>query len=90
MGASGRALWRAVLADLPADLELTATELAILEAGCRQLDLNVRLEELLDRDGLIVVGSQDQPRLTAVTTELRQGRLALERLLSSLRLRGDE
>jgi hypothetical protein len=37
-----------------------------------------------------VAGSQGQPRLNAMVTELRQGRIAFERLLGSLALPGDE
>jgi hypothetical protein len=37
-------------------------------------------------DGFVVKGSQGQPRLSAAVTEVRQGRLALARLLAELRL----
>jgi hypothetical protein len=91
--AAGKALWRSVLADLteassPGDepWELDARELLILEAAARQADTNRALEDVLREHGMVVVGSTGQPRLNAAATEVRQGRIALEKLLSSLAL----
>ena len=86
----GKAVWRRVLADLGDGWELDARELLILESACRQADGNAQLEAAIDADGVTVRGSMGQPRLNAMVTELRQGRLALERLLASLALPGDE
>lgn len=92
-GQAGRAVWRSVLADLEqatagADeaWELDARELVVLEAAARQADLNRQLEELLAEQGLTVVGSMGQARLNPAATELRQGRIALEKLLAALAL----
>lgn len=87
---AGRLVWRRILADLSEEWELDARELLILEAAARQADLNRSLEEALDADGVIVAGSAGQSRLNAACTELRQGRVALERLLSSLALPNED
>lgn len=82
LGRAGRALWRR----LTGRYEFTVGELLIVEQAARQADLVADLEAALERDGLVVLGSQGQPRLNAVATELRQSRLALGRLLGDLRL----
>jgi phage terminase small subunit len=82
--ASGRALWRTVIADVPADWELDARDLAVLEAACRQADDVAALEAAVARDGVTVVGAAGQARLNAAVTELRQARLALARLLGQV------
>lgn len=89
LAAAGRAVWRKIMADLGDDWELDGRELLVLEAACRQADLNAELEEALAREGVSVPGSQGQQRLNATVTELRQGRIALERLLGSLALPSD-
>lgn len=80
LGAAGRALWRRVTADL----DFEGESRAVLELACRQADDVAALEELLATQGLVVNGSQGQPRLTPVVTELRQSRLALAKLLGDL------
>ena len=79
---AGRRLWQSVVADY----ELDARELATLAAACKQADQNAQLEALLEAQGLVTEGSNGQPRLSAVVTEVRQGRLALGRLLDGLTL----
>ena len=81
-GPAGRALWRSVLAEYDLDVR----ELAILRAAAKQADDVRGLEEALTRDGLTVVGSQGQPRMNPMITELRQSRLALAKLLESIAL----
>jgi len=49
-----------------------------------------RLEALLAAGGLVIAGSAGQPRLAQAVTEVRQGRLALVRLLDTLRLPEDD
>lgn len=90
LGAAGRTVWQRILADLGEDWELDARELLILESACRQADLNRRLEDAIAKDGVRVMGSQGQPRMNQMATELRQGRVAFEKLLASLALPGDE
>lgn len=86
LGASGRALWRTVIADVPGDWELEARDLAVLEAACRQADDVADLEAAVGRDGVIVEGAAGQRRLNGAVTELRQARLALGRLLGQVDL----
>lgn len=86
---AGRAVWNSILEDL-VEFELDARELLVLEAAARQADTNRALESALKDDGMIVEGSQGQRRLNAAVTELRQGRVALERLLASLALPNEE
>jgi uncharacterized protein with von Willebrand factor type A (vWA) domain len=88
---AGRALWRAMHEDLGDDLEFDARERVVLRDACRQADVNAALARAIRRDGVVVEGSQGQPRLNAAVTELRQGRLAVARLLGDLDLSaGDE
>ena len=51
------------------------------ETACAQADQNASLENALKEDGLTVRGAAGQSRLNAAATELRQGRLALAKLL---------
>lgn len=81
LGPAGKKLWKA----LTADFAFQAGELVVLEAAARQADDIATLETGL-RDGFTVAGSKGQPRLSAAVTEVRQGRLALARLLAELRL----
>lgn len=84
--AAGRALWGAIVGDLPPNWELDERELAVLALACRQADDIARLEAVLERDGVVVPGSTGQPRLSAVLGELRQSRLACSKLLGDLNL----
>ena len=86
LNAAGRRLWDAILNDLAEGLELDARELVILAAACRQADTNSALERSIRRHGVTVGGSKGQQRLNAAVTELRQGRLALARLLGDVDL----
>jgi hypothetical protein len=71
-------------------LELDARELAILRRAAKQADDNAALERAIKRDGLMIEGAAGQPRLNAAQTELRQGRLALARMLGQLALPAEE
>ncbi len=82
LGVAGAALWRRITAAY----ELDPGERALLEAACRQADDIRRLEKLIERDGLTITGSRGQPRLNAAVTEVRQGRIALQKLLAALAL----
>lgn len=84
LGAEGRRLWSSVL-DV---FDLSAAELVLLAAAARQADDVATLEAGL-RDGFVVKGSKGQPRLSGAVTEVRQGRLALARLIAELRLPSD-
>jgi hypothetical protein len=82
LGTAGKALWRRLVDAY----EFGPGELAILAVAARQADDVAALEALIADEGLIVTGSQGQPRLSAAITEVRQGRLALGRLLGQLSL----
>ena len=81
---TGRTLWESILSDAPDDLALDARERSILATACAQADLNAALETQLNDDGLTVRGASGQWRLNAAATELRQGRLALAKLLEQV------
>lgn len=82
LGTAGRRLW----ASITGGWTLDERESALLAEACRTADLIDQLEELLHADGLIVAGSNGQPRLSQVVAEVRQQRLTLGRLLDSLSL----
>ncbi len=86
LAAAGRALWKRIIADF----ELDVYDLILLECAARQADDVASLEALLAEQGLVVEGSQGQPRLSAVVTELRQSRLAFSRLLAEVGLPNDD
>ncbi len=86
LGRAGRALWRSIV-DVYA---LDAREVATLTAACRQADDVAALEAALAGSDLIVPGSKGQPTLNDIVAELRQGRLALARLLAALDLPDEE
>lgn len=81
--ASGRALWRAVVADY----DLDEHEVTILKEACRTADLCDRLEALL-ADELMTETSQG-PRVHPAAAELRQQRVTLARLIVALRIPAD-
>jgi len=89
LSAAGRRLWAAILADLPSELELEARELVVLEAAARQADVIASLERAVRRDGLMIRGASKQRRLNAAVAEIRQGRIAVARLLGELDLAGE-
>jgi hypothetical protein len=72
------------------DWELDARELAVLDCAARQADVNDALERAIRRDGYMIEGASGQRRLNAAVTELRQGRLALARLLGQLALPAED
>jgi hypothetical protein len=83
----GAALWRDVLADLDTQgLELRPDRQRILYAACRTLDEITRLEIALDAASVTVPGSKGQVRGHPLIRELRDHRLAYQRLLDALEL----
>lgn len=81
LGPDGRALWSAVTGSY----DLEPHHGIALGSACRCADMLTRLEFLL-AGSLEVVGSTGQLRLNPAVGELRQGRLALSRLLLDLSL----
>ena len=90
LSATGRRLWAAILADLPSEMELEARELVVLEAAARQSDVIASLERAVRRDGVMVKGASGQRRLNGAVSEVRQGRIALARLLGDLDLPAEQ
>ncbi len=87
LDATGRRLWRQVQRAIEPDAELDERDLAVLELAARQADDVARLERMLKRARRpTVAGSTGQVRLHPAIAELRQARLALARLLTSLNL----
>ena len=62
----------------------------MLEAAARQADDIAALEEAISRDGVTVAGSAGQPRLNGAVSEVRQGRLALSKILGAIAWPTDE
>jgi hypothetical protein len=87
LGKAGRGLWRDLTRRYEFDHE---GELTILAAACRQLDSVAALEAAITADGLTVTGSTGQVRVHPAVAEARQGRLALSRLLSDLRIPSED
>jgi hypothetical protein len=86
LGAAGRALWRDIQRAVPEDAELDERESMLLRLACRQLDDVAALEESIEEHGRVVPGSRGQLRLAQAVGEVRQGRLAVLRLLAELKL----
>lgn len=79
---AGRVLWDRLVGIYDFDEH----ELALLEVVAHQADDVGRLEALIAKQGVVVAGSNGQPRLSAAVAEVRQGRLALGKLLGLLAL----
>lgn len=86
LSTAGTSLWRR----LSTAFDFAEHELALLEVTCHQADDVAALEAAIKRDGMIVAGSTGQQRLNGAVTEVRQGRLALGKLLAQLALPVDE
>ena len=86
LGPAGRKLWN----DLAGAFTLEDHELPMLEAAARQADDIAALEKAIARDGVTVEGSAGQPRLNGAVSEVRQGRLALAKILGAVAWPTDE
>lgn len=82
LGHSGQHLWDSVTRRY----ELSKHEEVLLGSACRLADTIADLEAALTSEGLIVQGSQGQPRVHPAVSELRQNRLVLARLVADLGL----
>lgn len=81
----GRRLWRSVLADF----ELGEHEEAVLLEACRTVDALQALEDLVAAEGVTNVSPQGV-RAHPALVEARQQRLALAKLIASLRIPLDD
>jgi hypothetical protein len=86
IGQAGQDLIAKITAGLPDGVELDEREEAILEQAARQADRQATLEDLVAAEGVMTAGSKGQDRLHPALAELRQGALALARLLGQLAL----
>lgn len=82
LAVDGRRFWHTVTADL----ELSTSELVLLECVCQTLDIIARLEPAVDEAPLTVTGSQGQEVIHPLVPELRAQRAALVALLKHLAL----
>lgn len=78
---NGRKLWQATVAEF----ELSEHETNLLLQACRQVDILDLLQAHVDVDGPVIDGPTG-PRIHSALIELRQGRIALARLLAALGL----
>jgi len=85
LGASGRALWRAVLRGY----ELSEAEAQQLRQACATFDLIDQLEARLSAEDLMGQTSQG-PRVHPIVAELRQQRITAARLLAALNVPTDD
>lgn len=82
LGTAGLALWQKVTGQWT----LRPDELRVLEDACREATLVDRIETELSDDDLIVRGSQGQPVINPLVSEVRQHRATLSALLRQLKL----
>jgi hypothetical protein len=82
LGRAGQQLWRAIVKEW----ELDAREAAVLKRAAQQADANAALEKAIAKDGYMITGASGQRRLNSAVTELRNGRLAVARLLGEINL----
>ncbi len=78
----GRALWRA----LHADLEFDAHESEIVLEACRTADTIDQLQAAVDEQGVTALGSMGQTIVHPAVAEIRQQQASLSRLLTTLNL----
>lgn len=83
---AGDALVEQLNAALGEGEEWDEREAAVLDLARRQADDIERLELLLETEGATVMGAAGQTRMNPAFGELRQQRLALTKILASVRL----
>ena len=86
IGKRGRAFW----IDVQSDLEFDARETDLLVEVCRTLDTIDALAAAVERDGVMLIGSQGQQVLNGAVAELRQQQAAYARLVTQLNIDGAE
>ncbi|WP_347757308.1 terminase [Agrococcus sp. ProA11] len=85
LDAQGRKLWKAVTDEF----ELPEHEAAQLEEACRMRDTITSLRKQVEKDGQMLASPQGK-RLHPAIAEIRQQRLALARMLATLKVPGLE
>lgn len=86
LGSEGRALWRAIIAEVPAGCELTAKERHALSRAARCADEIGMLERAIDEAGALVEGSRGQLVANKAFVELRALRRTEAALLAMISL----
>jgi len=84
LGKPGRALWRAIIADVREGFALDSRETMLLERACTTADHIAALEAVIASDGPTATGSRGQVIVHPALCELRQQKLTLLRLLGAL------
>lgn len=84
LGKDGRALWRRVTSDVPADWELDSRDLTSLAVACHATDRAMQLEKCVSADGPMVVGSTGQPVVHPAIAEIRQQRALAAQLVGKV------
>ena len=84
LGKPGRALWRAIIADVQEGFALDSRETMLLERACTTADHISALESVIASDGPTATGSRGQVIVHPALCELRQQKLTLLRLLGAL------
>ena len=84
IGPRGSAFW----IDVQTDLEFDARETDLLIEVCRTLDTIDSLATAIERDGVMINGSQGQIVLNSAVAELRQQQASYARLVTQLNLDG--
>ncbi|MDN4639700.1 P27 family phage terminase small subunit [Agreia sp. PsM10] len=78
----GRKLWR----DLQREAEFDPHETPVLLETCRTVDTIDALADAIERDGVMITGSQGQSVINPAVAELRQQQQSLARLMGILNL----
>lgn len=80
----GEKLHAAVTAALKGKYDFDERDEAYLGLACQQLEDLVRLEDAIERDGTMILGSTKQRIVNPAIAEARQARLAILRLLGAI------
>jgi hypothetical protein len=86
LGRRGAKLWRGLVERFEFDLQ----EVDVLLETCRTLDVIDELTVVLERDGLMTVGSTGQPVVHPAVAERRAQQAAFARLVASLNVEAAE
>lgn len=84
LNATGRHVWKSVLAAVAPGWDLDERDLVVLEEAARQADLIAALEASITADGIVVKGAAGQDRLNAAVPALNAARGVLARLLAQV------
>ena len=84
LGEAGAALWRLVIDDVPADKELEAKELHLLESACKIRDDIAALDAAVEAEGHMIHGARGTPLVHPGLQEARQLRAVELRMLREI------